>query len=249
MLCYSKGTDKNRNPRWRTAAILDLLHHHIGQPTKLLLGHISLSNFVLIWCIDMMIWIFCRFGLKCLFTPLNFGFWASEPLNVTGHHRDPKRHILSRNRTYMPILVQIGSLVRPVREMKELKKARKETYNGKLGVRPDHPRWRSDMWSYMPGGLPEVVISFKFRQNRFRDVGGGSKFAIFPIPKASGLYNSLYYRTSRDWFAILYWSAAKHYVNCTLLYWHCRVYEITAPTGKRTYPASCTGNDWRRQKQ
>jgi len=57
---------------------------------------------------------------------------------------------------------------------KKKKKARKETYSGKLGVYPDHPRWCSDMWSCMPGGLWHVVISFKFRQNRlngFRDVG------------------------------------------------------------------------------
>ena len=46
-------------------------------------------------------------------------FGGSEPLNVIGHHRDPKRHILGRNRTHMPILVEIGSLVRPVREPKE----------------------------------------------------------------------------------------------------------------------------------
>ena len=49
------------------------------------------------------------------------------------------------------------------------------------------------------GGLREVVINFKFRQNRmnrFRDVGGLN--LPFPILKASGLYNSLYYRTSRD---------------------------------------------------
>ena len=55
------------------------------------------------------------------------------------------------------------------------------------------------MWSCMPGGLREVVLSFKFRQNRlngFRDMGG--RKLPFPIPKASGLYNSLYYRTSRD---------------------------------------------------
>ena len=51
----------------------------------------------------------------------------------------------------------------------------------------------------MPGGLREVVLSFKFRQNRvnrFRAVGG--RKLPFPIPKATGLYNSLYYRTSRD---------------------------------------------------
>jgi len=43
----------------------------------------------------------------------------------------------------MPILMQIGTLVRPGREpkksKKERKKASKETYSGKLGVRPDHP--------------------------------------------------------------------------------------------------------------
>ena len=51
----------------------------------------------------------------------------------------------------------------------------------------------------MPGGLREVILSFKFRQNRvnrFRAVGG--RKLPFPILKASGLYNSLYYRTSRD---------------------------------------------------
>jgi len=61
-----------------------------------------------------------------------------------------------------------------------MKKIRKETYSGKLGVLPDHPRWRSDMWSCMTGGLREIVLSFKFRQNRlngFRYVGR-SKFAI-----------------------------------------------------------------------
>jgi len=55
------------------------------------------------------------------------------------------------------------------------------------------------MWSCMPGGLREVVLNFKFRQNRvnrFRAVGG--RKLSFPILKASGLYNSLYYRTSRD---------------------------------------------------
>ena len=38
----------------------------------------------------------------------------------------------------------------------------------------------------MPGGVREIVISFKFRQNRlngFRDVGGRN--LPFPIPKAS----------------------------------------------------------------
>ena len=39
----------------------------------------------------MTIWIFCRFGLKCLFTPPKFRFLGSEPLNVIGHHRDSQK--------------------------------------------------------------------------------------------------------------------------------------------------------------
>ena len=61
----------------------------------------------------------------------------------------------------------------------------------------------------MPGGLREVVLSFKFRQNRlkgFRDVGGRN--LPFPILKASGLYNSLYYRTSRDVFLLQFQAIA-----------------------------------------
>ena len=38
----------------------------------------------------------------------------------------PKRHLLGGNRTYMPILVEIGSVVRPVREPKESKKKKKK---------------------------------------------------------------------------------------------------------------------------
>jgi len=44
------------------------------------------------------------------------------------------------------------------------------------------------MWSCVLGGLPEVVLNFKFRQNRlngFREVAGRN--LPFPIPKASGL--------------------------------------------------------------
>ena len=62
------------------------------------------------------------------------------------------------------------------------------------------------MWSCMPGGLREVVLSFKFRQNRlngFQDLGGRN--LPFPILKASGLYNSLYYLTSRDFGTLLNW--------------------------------------------
>jgi len=51
----------------------------------------------------------------------------------------------------------------------------------------------------MVGGLQVIVLSFEFHQNRlscFGAVGGRN----LPVPNdlAIGLYNSLYYRTSRD---------------------------------------------------
>ena len=51
----------------------------------------------------------------------------------------------------------------------------------------------------MVGGLRCVVILVKCDPNRSRGYGavGGRKWP-FPITLATGLYNSLYYRTSRD---------------------------------------------------
>ena len=71
--------------------------------------------------------------------------------------------------------------------------------SGKLAIRPFHPRRRIEVKVCMPGGLWRVVLYFKFYQNRssgFSAVGG--RKSPFPITLASGLYNSLYYRTSRD---------------------------------------------------
>jgi len=73
----------DRNSRWRPSAILELLNHHTGPPTKSALGYISLLNFMLIRYIVLKIcgfefWIFCGIGLKCLFTPQNFGFWGLD---------------------------------------------------------------------------------------------------------------------------------------------------------------------------
>ena len=55
------------------------------------------------------------------------------------------------------------------------------------------------MKSCMVGGLQVVVLSFEFHQNRLSGFGavGGRNLPI-PIDVAIGLYNSLYYRTSRD---------------------------------------------------
>jgi len=50
------------------------------------------------------------------------------------------------------------------------------------------------------GGPQTVVLRFEFHQNRLSGFGavvGGQNLPI-PIDLAIGLYNSLYYRTSRD---------------------------------------------------
>ena len=77
--------------------------------------------------------------------------------------------------------------------------------SGKLAIRIDNPRRRIKMKLCMVGGLPCVVIHVKCDPNRLRGYGAvGSRKWPFPITLASGLYNSLYYRTShdRDFFLI-----------------------------------------------
>ena len=68
------------------------------------------------------------------------------------------------------------------------------------GVRPDHPRCRSATWICMCGHTRDPIIYSKFHRNPFRGFGapGGQNLA-FTITLASRFYNSLYYRTSRDY--------------------------------------------------
>ena len=65
--------------------------------------------------------------------------------------------------------------------------------SGKLAIRLDHPRGRTEVKVCMPDGLRRVVLYFKFYYNRssgFAAVGG--RKSPFPITSAIGLYNSLY---------------------------------------------------------
>jgi len=79
------------------------------------------------------------------------------------------------------------------------KRQRKKPNSGKLGIRRDHPRRRSGMKFCMVGGLWMIVLRFEFHQYRLSGFGavGGRNLPI-PMDLAIGLYNSLYYRTSRD---------------------------------------------------
>ena len=90
--------------------------------------------------------------------------------------------------------------MRPVRVTKRPKKDKERNHNsGKLAIHRDHPRCRIEIkflhggWS--SGGSSKFRISSK-SVKRFRSCGGRN--LPFPIDLAIGLYNSLYYRTSRD---------------------------------------------------
>ena len=53
-----------------------------------------------------------------------------------------------------------------------------------------------------------VVLSFEFHQNRLSGFGAvGGRNLLIPIDLAIGLYNSLYYRTSRDY---VYYAIRQH---------------------------------------
>jgi len=75
----------------------------------------------------------------------------------------------------------------------------------KLAICPDHPRRRRPLKFCLRGCVREVVIYFKFHENRSRGLGAAmGRKSPSPIDKAHGLYNSLYYRTSRDYVITIY---------------------------------------------
>ena len=101
--------------------------------------------------------------------------------------------------TYNDVLrVGMCQEMRPVGAMKNGKKGQKLSCV-KLANWPDHPRRHSPLKFCMRGRVREGVIYFKFHENRSRGLGAvGGRKSPSPIDLAHGLYNSLYYRTSRD---------------------------------------------------
>ena len=101
--------------------------------------------------------------------------------------------------TYNDVLsVGMCPKMRPVGVAKKRKKGQKLSCV-KQAICPDHPRRRRPLKFCMRGRVREVVIYFKFHENRSRVLRAveGRK-SPSPIDLAHGLYNSLYYRTSRD---------------------------------------------------
>jgi len=88
--------------------------------------------------------------------------------------------------------------MRPVGVAKKRKKGQKLSCV-KLAICPDHPRRRRPLKFCMRGRVLEVAIYFKFHENRSRCLRAvEGRISPSPIDLAHSLYNSLYYRTSRD---------------------------------------------------
>jgi len=122
---------------------LELLHHHVGPSTKSLRrAHQPIKFYA-----NLM-------RSFCLFTPSKFRFLGK----VIDHHRDqqkahpwPESHLCGDfvgDPSCSPA-VRLGANRRNQKERKVMK----ETYSGKLGVRPNHPRCRIDIKLCMQGGL------------------------------------------------------------------------------------------------
>ena len=88
--------------------------------------------------------------------------------------------------------------MRPVGVAKKRKKKDKLSCV-KMAISPDHPRRHRPLKFCVRGRVRELVIYFKFHENRSRGLRAvESRKSPSPIDLAHGLYNSLYYRTSRD---------------------------------------------------
>jgi len=102
--------------------------------------------------------------------------------------------------TYNDVLsVGMCPKMRPVGVASKKRKKGQKLSCVKLAICPDHPRRRRPLKFCMQGRVREVAIYFKFHENRSRGLRAveGRK-SPSPIVLAHGLYNSLYYRTSRD---------------------------------------------------
>jgi len=87
---------------------------------------------------------------------------------------------------------------RPVRVPMKPKKTKKETLQWQTGIRSDHPRCRIEIPFGMVGGLPAVVISFKFHQHwtsGYRAVRGRNLADLIRLLKPMA-YTASYSRTA-----------------------------------------------------
>ena len=86
----------------------------------------------------------------------------------------------------------------PVAPGEESNKTRKKLLCVKLAICPDHPHRYSPLKFCVRRRVREVVIYFMFHETRFRGLGAVGRKSLSPTDFPHGLYNSLYYGTSRE---------------------------------------------------
>jgi len=128
------------------------------------IGCISLSNFKnpMHSFEDMEIWIFCRFGLKCLFTPQNFGFWGKIWENLLLGEKWPPRKLIA---TKTHLLVHWASSQRPQGPLwpySRNKKKKKSTRGDNFTHTPPHPTFWAVTNFCMQGRVPDIINDAKF---------------------------------------------------------------------------------------
>ena len=110
------------------AAILNWYFAILDHPRSLFHGRKAVLKFhVNRFCIfqDMAIWIFCQFGLKCLFLPPKFTFWGVfDPKHYFSSSRPQKGTSLAETAHFEPLSVVIGPGVSPEQSAKYTKKQR-----------------------------------------------------------------------------------------------------------------------------
>jgi len=131
MLIDAEIMAQNRNPRWRLVRHLGIVVSSSGTThVVLLLGYISLSNFMQIRCVVLKLWwfeFFADLAWNAYSRPRNFGFRWSEPLNEIGHHRDPqKAHPLPKPHLHANFGTDRSTGATCVRDEKKKKKKKRQ---------------------------------------------------------------------------------------------------------------------------
>ena len=152
---------------------------------------------ICIWLTVPVLWRL-QFSIDRLLRVLIFTFFMDKGGQIlTFIFLTPKRHFLGENGVYWRIVH--GDVSKNATCGRDEVRGKKKLSCVKLAIYPDHPRRCSPLKFCVRGRVREIVIYFKFHENRLRGFGAvGGRKSPSPTDKAHCLYNSLYYRTSRD---------------------------------------------------
>ena len=188
---WCKNVDRGRNYGPKSKSKMAAVRH-LGFVTSsyrtthevFSLGHIGLSNFMLIRCIVLKIWpfeFFADLAWNAYSRPQNLGFLGSEPINVI-HHRDPKKaHPWPKPHLHASFGADRSTGATWARAegiKKERKKGKERNLQWQTGCSPGPPtlmqRYVVLHAGWSSGYKFQVSLKSVERFSRFR----GSKFAI-----------------------------------------------------------------------